>query len=144
MADSQTTATARDGVFIDETVHEIYKQLTEGSDPVNVPFRTMKDAFLWAASLGFKRGTKRPIAGKRILVFRWAQFTPQTDVPLLKALALADSEDLAILLNQNGMLSIAEEYANAGIHELRALVLGQNGQPLWNLISICQDQNRPK
>jgi len=130
-------AISRDAVAIDEAVHDIYKELTVGNDdPVGVPFRTMKDVFMWAACLGHRMGERRPLTGKRLVIFRWAQFTPQTDVHLLKALAIADSGDVNVLLSQDEILSIAEEYANAGIHELRASVLDEYGQPLWNLVSI--------
>lgn len=134
------TATSRDTVVIDEAVHEIYKQLTEGNDPVNVPFRTMKDVFMWAACLGYRRGERRPLTGKRVTIFRWAQFSPQIDIPILKALAIADTGDINVLLNQDEILTIAEEYANAGIHELRASVLDQYGQPLWNLVAMLSDK----
>jgi dnd system-associated protein 4 len=127
-------AVSRDTVAIDEAVHEIYKQLTEGGDPVSVPFRTMKDVFMWAACLGYRRGERRPLTGKRVTIFRWAQFAPQVDIPLLKALAIADSGDVNVLLSQDEILAIAEEYANAGIHELRASILDEYGQPLWNLV----------
>jgi dnd system-associated protein 4 len=126
--------TSRDTVAIDESVHEIYKQLTEGSDPVSVPFRTMKDAFLWAAVLGYRKGDRRPL----ITIFRWAQFIEQLDIPLLRALAIADQGDVKVILSQNEILTIAEEYANAGIHELRASILDEPGQPLWNLVRMAQ------
>jgi dnd system-associated protein 4 len=128
------TSISRDTVVIDEAVHEIYRQLTEGNDPVNVPFRTMKDVFLWAASLGYKMGERRPITGKKVTIFRWAQFTPQCDIPVIKAFAIADTEGIDVLLNQNNLLTIVEEYANAGIHDLSASLFGEYGQPLWNLV----------
>ncbi len=128
---------SRDTVVIDEAVHEAYKQLTEGSDPVGVPFRSMKDVFLWAACLGYRLGERRPLlTGKRVTIFRWAQFTPQIDIPLLKAVAIVDSGDVNVLLSQDEILAIVEEYANAGIHELRARVLDEYGQPLWNLVVL--------
>ena len=126
----------RDTVVIDESVHEIYKRLTEGTDPVTAPFRTMKDVFMFAASLGFQKGNPRPLKGKRVTIFRWAQFSPQTDIPLLKAMAIAKSGDVNILQSQDDILSIVEGYANAGIHELRARVLDEYGQPLWNLVQL--------
>lgn len=129
---------SRDTVAVDESVHEIYKQLTEGSDPVSVPFRTMKDVFMWAAILGYRKSARRPLTGKRITIFRWAQFIEQVDVPLLKALAIADQGGVEVILSQNEILTIAEEYANAGIHELRASILDEPGQPLWNLVKITQ------
>jgi dnd system-associated protein 4 len=123
---------SRDTVTIDESVHYIYKQLTDGTDSVTVPFKTMKDVFLWAASLGYKRGERRPISGKKLTIFRWAQFSSQTDIPIIKSISLSD--DINVLLNQDEMLNVAEEYANVGIHELRSNIYDEHGQPLFNLI----------
>ncbi|HYV07814.1 MAG TPA: hypothetical protein VFB82_24695 [Blastocatellia bacterium] len=126
----------RDTVVIDEGMHEVYKRLTEGTDPVSVPFRTMKDVFMYAAALGYQLGEPRRLTGKRLTIFRWAQFTPQTDIPLLKAVAIASSGDVNVLRSEEQVLSIAEEYANAGIHELRRRLLDEQGQPLWNLVEV--------
>lgn len=127
---------SRDTVTIDESVHYIYKELTDGTDPVTVPFKTMKDVFMWAASLGYKRGERRPIAGKKLTIFRWAQFSSQVDIPVIKAFSLADSDDINVLLSQDEMLNVVEEYANAGIHDLRARLYDEYGQPLQNLVKI--------
>lgn len=127
---------SRDTVSIDESVHYIYKELTDGTDPVTVPFKTMKDVFLWAASLGYKRGERRPIAGKKLTIFRWAQFNSQTDIPVVKAISLADGNDIDVLLSQDEMLNVTEEYANAGIHDLRARLYDEHGQPLQNLVKM--------
>jgi len=142
---------------IDEAVHVIYRKLAKERDlsiiqledesslskksmkdidPINFPFSTMKDVFIWSACLGFRSGKRKPITGKRKLIFRWAQLNPQTDIPLLKAIAIADSGDVQVLLNQKEIVTIAEEYANAGIYELRESVLGERDLPLWNLVSM--------
>lgn len=126
--------TERDGVMIDESVHEIYKQLTEGTDPVNTPLRSMKDVFMWAVCLGYERGERRPITGKKVMVFRWAQFTAQTDVPLLKAVAIAATADINVLRNRDDILTLAEEYANAGIFELRLTLEQGYNISLWELL----------
>jgi dnd system-associated protein 4 len=91
---------------------------------------------LWAASLGYKCGERRPIAGKQLTIFRWAQFSSQTDIPLVKAISLADGDDINVLLSQDEMLNVVEEYANAGIHDLRARLFDEHGQPLWNLTNL--------
>ena len=127
---------ARDTVNIDDSVHDIYKRLTEGNDPVDVPFQTMKDVFMWAASLGYQRGERKPIRGKRTTIFRWAQFSPQTDIPLIKAMAIADSGDVEVLMGQEDVLTAVEEYANAGIISLESRLLNANGQNLWNLVRL--------
>ncbi len=130
----------RELVAIDETVHETYKQLTEGSDAISAPFRTMKDVFMWAAFLGYQQGIRRKLEGKRVSIFRWAQFSLETDIPLLKALAIVE-DGVESLQSQDKILIIAEEYANAGIHELQAAVLGRSGQQLWNLVSILEPKD---
>ena len=94
----------------------------------------MKDVFLWAVAFGYTRRERRPIAGKKLTIFRWAQFSSQTDIPLLKAICLADCDDINILLRQDEMLNVVEEYANAGIHEIRSNLIDDHGQPLYNLI----------
>lgn len=127
---------SRDTVVIDENAHEIYKQLTEGNNVLGVPFRTMKDVFMWAVCLGIERGKKRPLTAKKVTIFRWAQFDTQTDVPLLKAIAIADSSDVNVLLARNDILAVIEEYANMGIYELRDSLIGDYGQPLWNLVNL--------
>lgn len=127
---------ARDTVNIDDSVHDIYKRLTEGNDPVDVPFQTMKDVFMWAASLGYQRGERKPIRGKRTTIFRWAQFSSQTDIPLIKAMAIADSGDVDVLMRQEDVLTAVEEYANAGIISMESRLLNANGQNLWNLVGL--------
>ena len=126
----------RDTVSIDDSVHNIYKRLTEGNDPVDVPFPTMKDVFMWAASLGYQRGERKPIRGKRTTIFRWAQFSPQTDIPLVKAMAIADSGDVDVLMSQEDVLTAMEEYANAGIIALESRLSNANDQNLWNLVGL--------
>lgn len=125
---------ARDTVNIDESVHEIYKQLTEGNDPSNTPFKTMKDVFLWAACLGYQKNERRPINGKKIIIFRWAQFNNQIDIPTIKALSLATNQNVDFSLNQDQMLNAIEEYANAGITDLRDLAINSSGKGLFDLV----------
>ena len=130
---------SRDTVAVDETAHEIYKQLTEGNNVLSVPFRTMKDVFMWAVCLGVQQGKRKPLAAKKVTVFSWAQFDSQIDIPLLKAIAIANSGDIGVLLKRNDILTAAEEYANAGIYELRDSVMAEYGQPLWNLVKILDE-----
>jgi dnd system-associated protein 4 len=129
-------AEGRDTVNIEKNVHEVYQRLTEGNDPQNAPFRSMKDLFMWAASLGHMQGKRLPLSGKREVIFRWAQFSDQIDVPLLYAFALNETAELNVLTDQNMILTIAEEYANAGINEIKSVVLDTHGQPLSNLIEL--------
>jgi dnd system-associated protein 4 len=129
-------ANLNDIIYIEEQWHSLFKQLTETNDVSAAPFRTMKDMFMWSASIGFERGTRKQITGKKVGIFRWAQFSPQVDVPLLKALAIADTGDVAVLQDLEKVLVVVQEYANAGICELQQTLLEEYGQPLQNLIKL--------
>jgi dnd system-associated protein 4 len=126
---------ARDTVNIDESVHEIYKQLTEGSDVVNAPFKTMKDVFLWAMCLGFKKGERVPIKQKKLTIFRVAQFNQQVDLPIIKAVALSSVMDIRVLTDSEEVLKIAEEYANAGITIVNNSIVKDGISRLFSLVS---------
>lgn len=127
-----------DRVSIDTQFHELYRQLSDGADPEMTPFRTMKDVFMLAACVGYQRGQRHPITGSKRQIFHWTQFSEQVDVPILKALAIASTGDIMVLADQQKILQLAEEYANAGIHEINTHVLDQPGQPLWSLVDLIR------
>ena len=127
-----TRVTRRDSVHIDPKHHELYSQLTTGDES---PFKTMKDLFMLAASVGYARGRRVPLSGQRE-IFRWPVFSPQEDIPVLRAIAIAETEDTAVLVDQNRLLTIAEEYANSGIEEVRREVANQPGSPQENLVQF--------
>lgn len=133
---SENSSSRTDRIQIDDAVHELYKQLSDTSTSVEqAPLVTMKDVFMWAVALGYRRG-------KRISVPSGSKFTirrdvfKETDITLLKAIALAETNDVAVLLRLGDILTIAEEYAQAGIHEVKSYLLDQSGRPLWNLVDI--------
>lgn len=113
---SEENTSRSDRIHICNTKHKIYQDLTEGD---SAPFKTMKDLFLTAASLGVIRGNRKPLE-KKVPggIFAWSVFTAQEDVPFLNALILALGEPMELLLDQRKVLDILEEYANGGIGEL--------------------------
>ncbi len=125
-------------VAIEASLHELYKELAEGKDIEKAPFATMKDVFMLAVCLGYHRGQRKPIAGKQQQIFHWAQFSDQIDVPILKAIAIAVTGDVLVLSDFGQVVEIAEEYANAGIHEVRTHVVDYGGEPLWGLVELVR------
>lgn len=137
MTDTGTRLALR--VSIENSHHDFYKQLSDSSeDPERCPFRTMKDIFMLAMCLGYRQEQRRPLASGRKQIFHWTQFSEQVDEPILKAIAIAATGDIQVLSNQEEILRIAEEYANAGIHELRTQVEEEIGEPLWNLVELVR------
>lgn len=138
MKDSLPTHSS-DRVFIDPEMHKTYKELSEGTDPEDVPFGELKDVFMMAACLGFANGKRRPLSSRRDILL-WERLSPQTDVPVLYAIAIAETGDVEILNQGYEFLTIAEEYANEGIHILRDRIFSQRGRPLWNLVDLIRNE----
>ncbi|MFV9504233.1 MAG: hypothetical protein AB4911_06675 [Oscillochloridaceae bacterium umkhey_bin13] len=124
-----------DRVILDEAVISIYHELTDGSSIEQAPFRTLKDVFMLAVVLGYRRGVSRPVPASSRHSIRKDVFS-ENDYLLLKAIAIAATGDVEVLMNQSEILSIAEQYAQAGIHDVKADLLEQAGRPLWNIIAL--------
>jgi hypothetical protein len=58
----------------------------------------------------------------------------------LKALAIAETGDASVLSRLDEIALIAEEYANAGIRDIKYSLLEQQGQPLWNLVAMVREE----
>lgn len=127
---SDIRVTRQESVHIDPRHHELYTQLTADNE---APFKTMKDLFMLAANVGFLRGRRVPLTSQRE-IFRWPVFSSQEDIPNLRAIAIAETGDTTILVDQVQLLMIAEEYANAGIEEVRREVVSHPGTPVDNLV----------
>ena len=127
-------------VSIDSSLHELYKELSEGNDPEKAPFRTMKDVFMLAACLGYRRSQHKALSGSRRQIFHWAQFSDQVDVPILKAIAIATTRDILVLADYEQIVQIAEEHANAGVQEIMAQLKSGGRPPLWQTIDLIRGQ----
>lgn len=134
---TETTYTRTDRVYIDESGSDVYRRLKSGANtqPEDAPFETFKDIFVLAACLGF-RNRRRIRTNKVDSEIRVSVFT-EDDLSILKALAIAETGDIDVLSRDGEILAIAEEYANAGIYEVRAYLLDEGGRPLWNLVSLA-------
>lgn len=129
-----------DRVSIEDATHQVYQDLSERSakNAEASPFFLMKDVFMWSVALGVKAGKRRALSGNKREIFRWDQFSQDLDVPSLKIIALVAAGDAEILLHDDDILRIAEEYANEGIRELRQLLMDQPAKALWNLVDIIR------
>ena len=132
----------RDRVYCEKSQIEIYRDLTGLADsgrksvrgPELPPFKSLKDAFLMAVCLGVKIGKKTPLK-QRYELANVSTFNNQPDRAVLSGIAIADTGQVAILADQNEILTIAEEYANTGFEELRHAVWGAP-LPLQNLVRL--------
>ncbi len=138
-----TSHTRTDRVYIDEAVIDVYRQLKkEGNAEIeDAPFDTYKDLFMFAACLGYQNGRRtkpRKGAGGEVPT---KVFT-EDDMAILKAIAIAETGDIEVLTRLDEILSIAEEYASAGIYEMKAYLIDEGGRPLWNLVNLLNEHER--
>lgn len=133
------TSEARGGdrVSVETAMHQLFRDLSDRSseNPEMAPFPLMKDVFMWAVALGVRNGKRLPLEGGRTQIFRWDQLSQDLDVPVLKSLAVAETGEVETLIHEDQVLRIAEEYANAGIRELKEELMDRAGQPMWNLVN---------
>ncbi len=133
-------------VYVPEEVGDLYNALTaEGNrdtaDPVQAPFSKYKDVFLTAVCLGYHLQWRKPLPkGDKKREIRLDTFN-ESDIDILKAIALAEMDNVDVLSDLGEVLTIAEEYAYSGIRELELSLLKNGGQPLWNLISLIQSES---
>ncbi len=137
------TATAsekkRDRVFVEDSQIDTYRQLAgigvskarrlKGADLP--PFLDLKDVFLMAVSMGVKVGRRTPIRNRKELT-RTSYFSNHSDMAFLRAIGIAETGKVEVVVDESKLFGIAEEYANTGFHELRRRLLSA-GLPLMNL-----------
>jgi dnd system-associated protein 4 len=118
---------------------ELYKQLTEGDYQI---FDKMKDVFMVAACLGVMEGVREPLT-KTGGEIPWSVFHGNTDGPIIDSIALSETGDVKILMDDeetsNRKLEIVEEYANHGMKILKSRIIDRPGDPLENLVSLIQE-----
>jgi dnd system-associated protein 4 len=141
---AEESATKKDRILIDESVIDVYKELKADSktQPEQTPFNTFKDIFILASCLGFLSGSRETLpTGSKKHDFRISVFS-KNELSLLRGIAIADRNDLNVLNDENTVFKIVEEYANAGIHDIKAYLIDESGMPLWNLISLIFDTHK--
>ena len=130
----------RDRIRIDKIHHPTYIALTKLRENENhqelSPFESMKNIFMLSIFIGYNEKKRIPLGKDKEIIFAWARFSPEEDVPLLRALALAETEDVEVLTDQDQILTIAEEYANGGIIEIQKQVEDMPGDRITNLVDL--------
>ena len=133
----------RDRIRIDKTHHPTYIALTKPRENENnqelSPFESMKNIFMLATFIGYNEKKRIPLRKDKEMIFAWARFSPEEDVPLLRSLALAETEDVEVLTDQDRILTIAEEYANGGITEIQKQVEDMPGDRITNLVDLLRN-----
>ncbi len=137
----------RDRVHCEQSQIEIYRDLAGTSEggrkstrgAALAPFKSLKDAFLMAVCLGVKTGRRIPLKQRHELALL-TYFNDHQDMAVFRAIAIAESGNVEILAEQNQVLTIAEEYANAGFEELRRTAWGV-ALPLHHMVELLLEDH---
>lgn len=98
-----------------------------------------KDIFLIAMTMGYHKNVRASLKGTPHDLFRASTFNPEEEW-LIKSVAIAEKENLEMLLEEKELLKTAEEYANAGILILYDIIFGgAPGDPLKRIESYVKD-----
>lgn len=143
---TKATSPKRDRAYVEEKQIETYRQLAgvrdggrRTSNDVNLAaYRSLKDVFLMAASMGIKVGRRTPLRERKELIMT-SYLNNCPDMAVLNAIAIADKQDVDVLADQDEIVTIAEEYANTGFDELKRRVLAP-GVPLLNLAASILEE----
>ena len=99
----------------------------------------LKDIFLIAMTMGYHKKVRDPLRGTPHDLFGVSTFNPEEEW-LIKSVAIAEKENLEMLLEEKELLRTAEEYANAGILILYDIIFGGvPGDPLKKLETEVKD-----
>lgn len=107
-----------DRIFIDKKDIDSFDKLRQKPSPF--ANGQNKDIFLAAMVVGYHEGVKLPLQSKEGY-FR-TEYLKDEEKTLIKSIAVATTADLNILLDEQKVYSIAEEYATGGISLLREKV----------------------
>ena len=141
MTDGQSPARSaadQDRFYVQLDKHPLFQKW--GKDDDTSPLPTLKDAFIFAASVGWARERRVPLAKRQHVGF-WRSFDSR-DVAMLQAIAIAESGDPAIVGDQGEVIKIAEEYANGGIDFLLTYDRADRDRTLAALAGLISGTSR--
>jgi hypothetical protein len=129
-------------VAIDANVHDIYKELTNGSAE-DAPFIKMPDLFITAACVGAKENKFVELGKQKKEIFVADAFDTKTQIPILITLAFKHSKNLDDLVDAKKILNICQAWANGGINIVHEQVMAGKGlRPLYRFADFVLEETK--
>ena len=130
-------------IFIDESHHSTYQFLTSPSDKEkadekkgSIPFDSMKNLFMLATFIGYRNQKRVRLENQRD-IFTWQTLSTDGEgLSLIYALAVAETGNIEVLTDRNRVLTIAQEYANGGIIQIKKEIEDMPGDKIDNLVDL--------
>jgi hypothetical protein len=110
-----------DRLFVDKRDLDDFNRLKEKDSPF--AGSQNKDVFLAAMVTGYHEGGRVPLKTKEGYFMK--SYLRDEELALIRAIAIAEENNLNVLLDEQKVFSIAEEYAAGGIQQLKLKVFGE-------------------
>ncbi len=129
-------------VVIDSSVHEMYKELTNGSAE-DAPFIKMPDLFVTAACIGAKENKYLELGKQKKDIFVADAFDTKTQIPILITLAFKYTKNLDDLADAKKILNICQAWANGGINIVyEQVMVGKGLRPLYRFADFVLEETK--
>ena len=126
----------REYIYIDISYHQLYDDLRNiREDEKQPPFREMKHIFMLAALIGYIEEKWVSLGKNQKNIFLRTSFKEE-DILILRAIALAKTDNPEVLANERVIQNIAEGYANGGISVIKELIEDRPGKRIDNLVDL--------
>ena len=129
----------QDRFYVQLDKHPLFQRW--GKDDETSPLPTLKDAFIFAACVGWGRERRVPLVKRQHVGF-WRTFDSR-DSTLLYAIAIAETGDPGVVGDQGEVIRIAEEYANGGIDFLLTYERDHRDRTLVALAGLISEMEPP-
>lgn len=106
-----------DRIYVEDTNHPKYHELLSKAEDDNVPFRSMKEIFMFSMILGYLHREPLKINKRKELIFE-KYLDSKMDKPLIQCLYLMKEGMDSCIIDRRDTIRMAEEYANAGFNDL--------------------------
>ena len=103
-----------DRLYINKKDKDLYSQLLGKNGPFDG--KDNKHIFMLSLAYGFKYGKKTDIADKEGMVR--TEYLDKNEKSMMKAIGIAENNNLNALIDKKSLFNIAENYANTGLHIL--------------------------
>lgn len=110
-----------DRIYVEDKYHPMYHELMAKGENERVPFKSLKEIFMYSAVLGMLSGQKRPLEKKHELIFE-RYLDSKVDKPLIQCIYLLDEQNDDAIVDKKGAAELIQQYANAGFETLYEIV----------------------
>ncbi|MFZ0929707.1 MAG: hypothetical protein WAN11_13965 [Syntrophobacteraceae bacterium] len=110
-----------DRIYVEKKYHPMYLELLAKGESERIPFKSLKEIFMYSAILGVLSGQKKPMDKKEELIFE-RYLDTKIDKPIIQCVYLLEEGSDDSIVDKKGAAELIQQYANAGFETLYGIV----------------------